>query len=247
MQHETTTIDTYVITTKVDSARARNIRAETAKLDRWSVVHFLEMDTPCTDYMGESDSSVCVQQNLFENHQKCAQLILESGKPFGLVLESDVAFSESDLEEHMTSVVEWAYQNHNRFDIIFIGGAYILDKSNALNTEHVKHVLEYNSKTHALIYSRQFCNEMVGMRWPNGHFDLWWGNHRRDLRYFASAKMLATVHHGKHTLTMNINKYLGDMIMTDSITVANIVMYVLTIVLCILVGCICVSSLRKRR
>ncbi len=238
----TSRFHTYVITTKIDSCRSKKILKETTKLGRWSDVHILTMATPCTNYKGNSDFNPCVQKNLFENHQKCAQKIIDSGDAFGMVLESDVIFEDdATLQKHMSGIVEWAHRNHGSFDVIFLGGEYLLDTDNALNTKHVMHVLEYCGKTHALIYSREFCRSMVDMRWPDGHFDMWLAKHRRDLRLFASAKSLATVSHSIHHLCMEAFKTLNKMLVMNSICRLTGIFYAIIVILAICIGVLIAS------
>ena len=196
-------IQAFVITVPNDSPRSQHIREEMQKLEPWCDVHIQRFPTPCADYKGSSDGSSCVQRNLYENHQRCAQMILDRQLPYGLVFESDVAIDDRHLATTMDGVVAWLGLYPKAFDLFLLGGQVAaIDTDHAFNAEHVVHVLEYAAKSHAIVYSADFCRQLVKVAWPGFHFDIHWALQRRDLRIFMARSLFAGVHHDRHMAEM---------------------------------------------
>ena len=202
---QTRKIQTFVITVQNESPRSQHLRAELQKLEPWCDVHIQRFQTPCADYKGSSDHNSCVQRNLYENHQRCAQIILDRNLPYGLVCESDIAVDDHHLPHTMDGVQEWLALHPDAFDLFLLGGQVAsIDSDHAFNSEHVVHVLEYAAKSHAIVYSADFCRKLVKDPWPGFHFDFHWALQRRDLRIFMTRRLFAGVHHERHMREMVI-------------------------------------------
>ena len=192
-------IQAFVITVPNESPRSQHIRKEMQKLEPWCDVHIQEFATPCADYSGSTDGSPCVQRNLYENHQRCARMILDRQLPYGVVFESDVSIDDREAKKTMDGVVAWLGLYPKAFDLLLLGGQVAaIDKDHAFNSEHVVHVLEYAAKTHAIVYSADFCRKFIQSTWPGFHFDIHWAVQRRDLRIFMARSQFAGVHHDRH-------------------------------------------------
>ena len=113
-----------VITVQNESSRSRHMHAELRKLEPWCRAVVRQFDSPCADYTGSSDGNLCVQENLYQNHQRCAQHILESGAPYGLVLESDfkVKLDGKALARAMDAAVAWMETTPAIWDVLLLGG-----------------------------------------------------------------------------------------------------------------------------
>jgi hypothetical protein len=209
---------TQVITVQNDSSRSRHMRAELSKLEPWCQAVIRQFNSPCADYQGKSDGNLCVQENLYQNHQRCAQHILESGAPYGLVLESDfkVQLDGQALARTMDAAVEWIEHHPAIWDVFLLGGAGIaIDTDHECGNDHVVRVRRYDSKTHAVIYSKAFCHQLVDTEWPGSHFDLYWSEHRQDIRMFKTRDMPIGVHHVGHSREMAQNNWLAHAMPMD--------------------------------
>lgn len=198
-------IFTQVITVQNESSRSRHMHAELRKLEPWCQAVIRQFQSPCADYQGQSDNNLCVQENLYQNHQRCAQHILDSGAPFGLVLESDfkVLLDGPALVRVMDTVVAWIEHHPAVWDVFLLGGKVdAIDTDHAYGNEHVVRVRKYRTHMHAVMYSRAFCHQLVAMEWPGYHFDHYWASHRQDIRMFMTRHAVVGVHCTKHSRLM---------------------------------------------
>ena len=194
-----------VITVQNESSRSLHMHAELRKLEPWCQAVVRQFDSPCADYTGQSDGNLCVQENLYQNHQRCAQHILESGAPCGLVLESDfkVKLDGKALARAMDAAVAWMENAPAIWDVLLLGGGVeAIDNDHQFSNPHVVRVRRYRFGAHALIYSREFCRQLVATEWPGSHFDVHWALHRQDVRMFMTRDMVIGVHHARHSREM---------------------------------------------
>ena len=232
-------LPTLAITVQNESDRSKNIYSELRKLEPWCSIIVNKFYSPCKNYRGTSDNNHCVQKNLYNNHQKCAQYILDNNVPYGLVLESDfkVLVDQPTLDITMNALLKWLDKHSTQFDILLLGGHFnSIDNQNALNDSHVIRVDSYSSKTHAVIYSRSFCQQIVDNDWPGMHFDIYWSNHRKDIRMFMTRDMVIGVNHSRHMRQMNRGHFFAFLFQTYTNTIAfKLSFIIISMVLIILV------------
>ena len=230
---------TQVITVQNESARSTNMHKELEKLRPWCELDVHQFNTPCKNYQGSSDNNKCVQQNLYENHQKCAQNILSTNLPYGLVLESDflVMYNPDQLSIYMTALEQWLTEHNSDFDLFVFGANHSADKQHAWNNKFICHMV-YHAKTHAVIYSRDFCKNIVKTPWPGSHFDLYWSRHRMDIRAFGFRKMVIGVNSAKHMMEMKsdyrmnvLNVILPQIYMTNTVRLSFVALVTITMFL----------------
>lgn len=241
---------TQVITVQNESSRSLHVHAELRKLEPWCQAVIRQFDSPCADYTGHSDGNLCVQENLYQNHQRCAQHILESGAPYGLVLESDfkVKLEGKALARAMDAAVAWMEETPDNWDVFLLGGAVqAIDNNHQFSNPHVVRVRRYDSKTHALIYSRAFCRQLVATEWPGHHFDVHWALHRQDVRMFMTRDTVIGVHHPEHSREMAYHNWLARVTPMDfnSMVCKSCILTVIALLILIVLY-LCASRWRAR-